>query len=79
MPITFNNLSFQIQKKLGMNKKTINVWRQPLEFLMKFLVRLVPNFPMADSLLSLSREASYEEVSKLKIPNFNFREFKINE
>jgi nucleoside-diphosphate-sugar epimerase len=78
MPISFHNLSFQIQKKLGVNKKTIQVSRQPLDLLMKFLVRLVPNFPMADSLLSLSREASYEELSKLKIPNLNFREFKIN-
>jgi nucleoside-diphosphate-sugar epimerase len=78
MPISFDNLSFQIQKKLGINKKTIRVWRQPLDLLMKFLVRLVPNFHMSDSLLSLSRGASYEELSKLKIPNSNFREFKIN-
>lgn len=79
MPISFKNLSFQIQKKLGINKKTINVWRQPLDILMKCLVRLVPNFPMVDSLLSLSREASYEEISKLKIPRLKFREFKISD
>lgn len=79
IPISFNNLSFQIQKKLGMSKKTIKVSRQPLDFLMKFLVKLMPNFPMADSLLSLSREASYQELSKLKIPYTNFREFRIND
>jgi nucleoside-diphosphate-sugar epimerase len=79
MPISFNNLSSQIQKKLGMNKKTIKVWRQPIDLLLKFLARLVPNFPMADSLLSLSCEASYEEISKLKIPSLNFREFKIKD
>ena len=75
MPMSFNNLSAQIQKKLGTNKKTIKVWRQPLDLSLKFLARLVPNFPMADSLLSLSSQASYEELSKLKIPNSNFREF----
>lgn len=79
MPISFNNLSSQIQKKLGMNKRTIKVWRQPLDLSLKFLARLVPNFPMADSLLSLSCEASYEEISKLKIPSLNFREFRIND
>lgn len=79
MPISFYDLSYQIQKKLGMNKKIIKIWRQPLDLLLKFLVRIVPNFPMADSLLSLSHQASYEEISKLKIPNFHFREFKIND
>lgn len=78
MPISFNRFSLEIQKKLGKNKKTINVSRQPLDLLTKILVKLFPNFPMADSLLSLSREASYQELSKLKIPYSNFREFKIN-
>ena len=78
MPISFSNLSFQIQKKLGLKKRTINVWRQPLDIFMKSLLRFVPNFSMADSLLSLSSEASYEEVSKLKIPHSNFREFKLS-
>lgn len=79
MPISFNNLSFQIQKTLGLKRRTVGIWRQPLDILMKSLVRLVPNFPMVDSLLSLSSEASYEELSKLKIPNSNFREFKIDD
>jgi nucleoside-diphosphate-sugar epimerase len=77
MPISLNSLCFQIQKSLGLRKWTINIWRPPLDILLKFLVWLLPNFPMADSLLSLSREANYEEISKLKIPNSNFREFKI--
>lgn len=77
MPITLSNLSYQIQKMLGMNKPTVNVWRQPLDILLRLLVRLLPNFPMADSLLSLSREASYEEISKLRIAHSKFREFKI--
>jgi hypothetical protein len=33
---------------------------------------------MADSLLSLSQEASYEELSMLKVAKSNFREFKFN-
>ena len=77
MPTTLHNLSFQIQKNLGVRRGTIRIPRQPLDILLRTLVRFLPNFPMADSLLSLSREASYEEVSKLKIPNSNFREFKI--
>jgi len=77
MPISLNNLSFQIQKNLGVKGPTLNIPRQPLDFLLRTLVRVLPNFPMADSLLSLSREASYEEISKLRIPNSSFREFKI--
>lgn len=77
MPITLKNLSFQIQKMLGLNKPTVNVWGQPLDILLRLLVRLLPNFPLVDSLLSLSHEASYEELSKLKIARSNFREFKI--
>ena len=77
MPVSLHNLSFQIQKMMGLKKPTINIWRQPLDVLLRLLVQVLPNFPMADSLLSLSCEASYEEVSKLKIPNSNFREFKI--
>ena len=79
MPISLNNLSFEIQKQLGLSKKTIKIWRQPLDIFLKAFIRLVPNFPMADSLLSLSSQASYEELSKLKIPNINFREFKIKD
>ena len=78
MPMSFNNLSFQVQKKLGLIKRTINIWRQPLDALMKILVRLAPNFSMVDSLLSLSCEASYEELSELRIPKTDFREFNIN-
>jgi nucleoside-diphosphate-sugar epimerase len=78
MPISLHNLSFQIQKMMEMKKPTINIWRQPLDVLLRSLVQMLPNFPMADSLLSLSCEASYEEVSKLKIPNSNFRDFKID-
>jgi nucleoside-diphosphate-sugar epimerase len=76
-PITLENLSFQIQKALDLRKSTISISRQPLDILLKLLVRLLPNFTMADSLLSLSREANYEEISKLKIPHSNFREFKL--
>jgi nucleoside-diphosphate-sugar epimerase len=78
MPTSLHNLSFQIQKYLGMKRPTIRLPRQPIDSLLRTLVRFLPNFPMADSLLSLSREASYEEISKLRIPNSNFREFKIN-
>ena len=78
MPMSLHNLNFQIQKMMGLKKPTINIWRQPLDVLLRSLVQVLPNFPMADSLLSLSCEASYEEVSKLKIPNSNFREFKLD-
>jgi nucleoside-diphosphate-sugar epimerase len=79
MPTSLHNLSFQIQKNLGVKRPTIRIPRQPLDFLLRTLVRFLPNFPMGDSLLSLSRAASYEEISKLRIPNSIFREFKINE
>ena len=77
MPISLNNLCFQIQESLGLRKRTLKVWRQPIDILLRLLVRLNPNFPMADSLLSLSQEASYEELSKLKVAQLNFRRFKI--
>jgi nucleoside-diphosphate-sugar epimerase len=79
MPTSLHNLSIQIQKHLGVRRRAIRIPRQPLDVLVRTLVRLLPNFPMADSLLSLSREASYEEISKLRIPNSSFREFKIND
>ena len=77
MPISFKGLCLEIQKTLGLNKPIINIWRQPLDILLRLLMRVLPNFPMADSLLSLSFEATYEELSKLKVPHTNFREFKI--
>jgi len=78
IPTSLHNLSFQIQKNLGVKRPTVRIPRQPLDFLLRTLVRGLPNFAMADSLLSLSREASYEEISKLRIPSSSFREFKIN-
>jgi nucleoside-diphosphate-sugar epimerase len=79
MPTSLHNLSFQIQKNLGVRRRTLRIPRQPLDLLMRNLVRFLPNFPLADSFLSLSREASYEEISKLRIPISSFREFKIND
>ena len=78
MPITLNSLCLQIQNSLGTSKHTIKVWRQPLEIFLRFLTYFFPNFPMADSLLSLSREASYEELSRLKTAQSNFRSFRID-
>lgn len=79
IPTTLRNLSFQIQKVLGTKKLTIGIWRQPLDFFLRIFVQVFPNFPMADSLLSLSCEASYEELSKLRIAHSNFREFYITD
>jgi nucleoside-diphosphate-sugar epimerase len=79
MPTSLHNLSFQIQTNLGVRRPTIRIPRQPFDVIMRALVRILPHFPMADSLLSLSREASYDEISKLRIPNSSFRDFKINE
>jgi nucleoside-diphosphate-sugar epimerase len=79
MPTSLHNLSLQIQKNLDVKRRTIRISRQPLDALIRTLVRLLPNFPMADSLLSLSREASYEEISKLRIAHTSFREFKITD
>jgi nucleoside-diphosphate-sugar epimerase len=78
MPITLNSLCLQIQNSLGTRKQMIKVGRQPLEIFLRFLSYFFPNFPMADSLLSLSREASYEELSKLKAAQSNFRSFRID-
>jgi nucleoside-diphosphate-sugar epimerase len=79
MPISFHNLALQIQKALQIKKPTIRISRQPLDVLLRTFVRFLPNFPMADSLLSLSREASYEELSKLKVAKSEFRQFKITD
>ena len=78
MPTSLKNLSFQIQKMLEMSKPVVNISREPLDVLLRSLVRVLPNFPMADSLLSLSREASYEELSKLEVAKTTFREFELS-
>jgi nucleoside-diphosphate-sugar epimerase len=78
MPISLNQFSLCIQNKYGMNKPIIKIWRHPLDILLRLLAPLLPNFHMADSLLSLSQEASYEELSMLKVAKSNFREFKFN-
>ena len=79
MPLSLANLCFEIQKSIGLRKRTVKVWRQPMDLFLRLLVRLFPEFPMADSLLSLSYEASYEELSKLQVPHSTFRSFEINQ
>jgi hypothetical protein len=78
MPISLSNLCFQIQKVYSLKQRSISIWRQPLDVSLRLLVRFLPNFPMVDSLLSLSCEASYEELSKLNVPETIFRVFEIN-
>jgi nucleoside-diphosphate-sugar epimerase len=75
-PISLDNLCKKIQDSLGSTKPVVKVPRQPIDFFLKILTQYCPNFPMADSLLSLSSEANYEELSRLKLPVSNFREFK---
>ena len=77
-PMTLNALCALIQESLGLKKTMINMPQQPIDSLLRVITRIMPNFPMADSLLSLSSEVSYEEISKLKIPNSNFRSIKDN-
>ena len=51
--------------------------RQPFDLALRLLIRIMPNFPMADSLLSLSSSAIYEELSGLQIPQSKFRAFNL--
>lgn len=76
-PITLNNLCNEIRNSLGQNKLLIRVPRQPVDLLSRLLVRIIPNFPMLDSLLSLSNEVSYEELSKLEVSSTSFRSFRL--
>ena len=75
VPISLEELIFQMQDQLGESKPTILLWRQPLDQILKILIRAFPNFPMADSLLSLSNDTSYTELADMKIAMTSFRTF----
>ena len=76
-PISLNELL----KQISMNKRSKQYFlylpRQPLDVALRLLTRVYPNFPIVDSLLSLSSEVSYEELSRLQLSELQFRAFKL--
>jgi hypothetical protein len=77
LPISLENLCIQIRNSLGSSKLCVRIPKQPIDWFSKTLVQIFPNFPMLDSLLSLSCEANYEELSKLKVSTTKFRPFEL--
>ena len=76
-PISLNELLRQISSNTGPKQYFVALPRQPLNVLLGLLVHLAPNFPMADSLLSLSSTVDYEELSSLQLPQTEFRAFNL--
>lgn len=74
-PISLEELIFQIKDHLGESSPTLLIWRQPMDQILIALTRAIPNFPMADSLLSLSNETAYAELAELKVAMTPFRSF----
>ena len=77
-PITLEELILQIKAQMGRSKPRLLLWRQPLDLILKAIILVRPNIQMADSMLSLSNECEYRELSQLKIPTTSFRSFDLN-
>jgi nucleoside-diphosphate-sugar epimerase len=78
-PISLQELVLQINECSGSKKATIQLWREPLNTSSRLAAKINLNIPMLDSLLSLSSQASYEELSKLGLPRSKFRPFNLTE
>jgi nucleoside-diphosphate-sugar epimerase len=77
VPISLNELLRQITISLGLKRQFLPLPKQPVDAILRMFTGIAPNFPLTDSLLSLSTTASYEELSRLKIPQSKFRAFKL--
>jgi hypothetical protein len=77
VPISLQELVSQIKETSGVGRPTLSISREPLNSSLKLFSRILPVIPMADSLLSLSRQASYEELSRLRISRTEFRSFSL--
>ena len=78
-PISLIELLKQISFSKGLKQSFVSLPRQPLDALLRVLVQIAPNFPMADSLLSLSKTVKNEELSNLQLPQTKFRAFNLQD
>ena len=76
-PISLNELLSKISFNKGLKQYFVSLPRQPLDALLRALVQIAPNIPIADSLLSLSRTVGNEELSNLQLPQTKFRAFNL--
>lgn len=74
-PTTLLELSRKIARKHNLERLFVPLPCQPLDYFLRLLPRLLPNFSLADSLLSLSSQPSPRELSQLKVPKTAFRNF----
>jgi nucleoside-diphosphate-sugar epimerase len=77
-PITLKNLCIEISHSGGFQKPFLFIPKQPIDSIARLLIRVIPNFQLMDSLLSMSCEVSYGELSKLKVPETTFRPFSLS-
>jgi len=75
VPISLQELVINIKEAAGIKSFTFPMPREPLDSGLKLLSKIVPSVSIADSLLSLSSQASYEEISRLSMPKTKFRAF----
>ena len=76
-PISLREVLLQISTTVRVKQYFIPLPRQPFDTILRIANRIMPNFPLADSLLSLSNHPSNEELSKLQLSNTMFRPFKL--
>jgi nucleoside-diphosphate-sugar epimerase len=76
-PISLRELLLQISTTVRAKQYFIPLPRQPFDTILRLTNRIIHNFQLTDSLLSLSNHPSYEELSKLQLPKTIFRPFKI--
>lgn len=76
-PLSFYELISKIIDNAGSYRVKVLLPKQPFEILIKILSKLLPNFTLLDSLMSLSKSCSNEELSKLEHPYTQFRAFNL--
>ena len=76
-PISFYNLIHKISEFNNLSRFLLPLPRQPLDFFLKYLLKLIRNIAFADSVLSLTTSVDYTELSLLGPPLTDFREFEL--
>jgi nucleoside-diphosphate-sugar epimerase len=74
-PISLRAIFNQIARKTESKRFFLPIPRQPLDLLVRLMVKLLPRIPLGDSMFSLSRQVSHGELSQLTIPKTTFREY----
>jgi nucleoside-diphosphate-sugar epimerase len=76
-PISFYNLIHKISEFNHFSRFLVPLPRQPIDFFLKYLLKFIRNTSFADTILSLKTSVDYTELSLLRQPLTEFREFEL--